>query len=332
MSGSFSGVGKDMATFGDSIRAYSNLEVDAAEKSKENAVKQSEATDKLTKGYQDITSQMNDFAVKMEKFATDNLPAYAAILSENAKKTSEMMMTAVGLAAEGIGAAMERLGKIKDGTAVGAGLGDKGNAALVGAGAGALTGAAIGSVIPVVGTAVGAAVGGLIGGAAGWFAGGPAKKGANAAADEQETTLGLANGGIMGAASGGTLIRFAEAGMNEAGVPLPDGRRIPVDLPIGQLSTSISDVVSKFSSDQVSMQQQTSEKLEETLKLLTEKFDMLNENMGKQTGSGGVMADVANHLKDMKETAMKQLDMHGTMASLLGESKDISSSILNNSY
>jgi hypothetical protein len=29
---------------------------------------------------------------------------------------------------------------------------------------------------------------------------------------------------------------------------------------------------------------------------------------------------------------MKQLDIHGTMASLLGEAKDISNSILNNSY
>jgi hypothetical protein len=29
---------------------------------------------------------------------------------------------------------------------------------------------------------------------------------------------------------------------------------------------------------------------------------------------------------------MKQLDIHGTMASLLGENKDISNSILNNSY
>ncbi len=330
MSGSFSGVGKDMATFGDSIRAFSNLETDAAEKSKENAVKQSEATDKLTKGYQDITGQMNDFAVKMEKFATDNLPAYAAILAENAKKTSEMMMTAVGLAAEGIGKAMERLGNIKD--AVKDVEPDKIGNALVGTASGAVAGAAIGSVVPVIGTAVGAAVGGLVGGAIGWFSGGAKKGAADGQQASEDHTPAMAAGGIMGAAKGGTLVRFAEAGMNEAGVPLPDGRRIPVDMPIGQLSSSISEVVSKFSSDQVSMQQQTSDKLEQTLKLLTEKFDMLNENMGKQTGQGGVMSDVANHLKEMKETAMKQLDIHGTMASLLGENKDISNSILNNSY
>jgi tetrahydromethanopterin S-methyltransferase subunit G len=267
----------------------------------------------------------------MEQFATQNLPAYAKILADNAEQTSKMMMTAVGLAAEGITEAMERLGKIKD-KVEGAGLGDKGNGALVGAGAGALTGAAIGSVIPVVGTAVGAAVGGLIGGAAGWFAGGAAKKGATAATDEQETTLGLASGGILEATRGGSLIRFAEAGMNEAGVPLPDGRRIPVDMPMGQLATSLGDVVNKFSSDQVGLLQQNSQNFEQALKLLTEKFDSLSQQLGSQNQTGGVMSDVANHLKEMKETAMKQLDIHGTMASLLGENKDISNSILNNSY
>jgi hypothetical protein len=330
MSSSFGGVGKDMATFGDSIRAYSNLETDAAEKSKENAVKQSEATDKLTKGYQDITSTMNNVQIQMEKFATDNLPAYAAILAENAKKTSEMMMTAVGLASEGIGKAMERLGQIKDKLPEDAP--DKAGGALAGAAGGALAGAAIGSLVPVIGTAVGAAVGGLVGGAAGWMMAG-AKKGGKAASEEQpETTLGMAAGGVLEAKRGGTLIRFAEAGMNEAGVPLPDGRRIPVDMPMGQLATSLGDVVNKFSSDQVSIQQQTSANLEQTLKQLTEKFDMLGEKLGAQTQQGGVMSEVATHLKDMKETAMKQLDLHGTMASLLGEQKDISSGILNNSY
>jgi hypothetical protein len=327
MSSSFSGVGKDMATFGDSIRAYSNLETDAAEKSKENAIKQSEATDALTKSYTGITAQQTAIQTAMEQFATNNLPAYAAILQENAKKTSEMMMTAVGLASEGIGAAMERLGNIKD--KVKDIEPDKVGDALAGAAGGALAGAAVGAIGGPIGSAVGAAVGGLLGGAAGWFTSG--KKSSGGAAPEEYTPA-MASGGIMSASAGGTLVKFAEAGMNEAGVPLPDGRRIPVDMPMSQLSTSISDVVTKFSSDQVSMQQQTSEKLEQTLKLLTEKFDILNENMGKQAGSGGVMDEVANHLKDMKETAMKQLDIHGTMASLLGENKDISNSILNNSY
>jgi hypothetical protein len=268
---------------------------------------------------------------QMEKFATDNLPAYASILSENAKKTAEMMMTAVGLAAEGIGAAMDRLGKLKDAVTEPS-TKDKLAGAGVGMVAGAATGALVGSVIPVVGTAVGAAVGGLLGGAAGWFAAGAKKGGSEAQADLSDTAIPQAAGGIVAARKGGTLIQIAEAGLNEANVPLPDGRRIPVDMPMGQLSSSISEIVTKFSSDQVSMQKNTSDRLEETLKLLTEKFDSLHETMGKQNDTGGVMSDVANHLKEMKETAMKQLDIHGTMASLLGENKDISNSILNNSY
>lgn len=330
MSSSFGGVGKDMATFGDSIRAYSNLETDAATKSKENAVKQSEATDKLTSSYVKITDQMQTIQNAMEKFATDNLPAYASILAENAKKTSELMMTAIGLAVEGIGKAMERLGAIKDAVTEPS-FKDKATNAALGAGAGALTGAAIGSMVPVIGTAVGAAVGGLVGGAAGWFATG-AKKGANEAQQQQDNTPAMASGGILSASRGGSLVRFAEAGMNEAGVPLPDGRRIPVDMPMGQLASSISDVINKFSSDQVSIQQQQTTNFDQTLKILTEKFDMLGEKLGSQTQQGGVMADVASHLKEMKETALKQLDIHGIMASIMGEQKDISSGILNNSY
>jgi len=182
-----------------------------------------------------------------------------------------------------------------------------------------------------IGSAVGAAVGGLVGGAAGWFSAG-AKKGAQAQADLSDTAIPQAAGGIVAARKGGTLVQIAEAGLNEANVPLPDGRRIPVDMPMGQLATSLGDVISKFSNEQVGMQQKTSDSLEQTLKLLTEKFDALSNTLGKQAETGGVMSDVASHLKEMRDTAMKQLDIHSTMASLMGEQKDISSSILNNSY
>lgn len=324
MSGSFSGVGKDMATFGDSIRAFSNLETDAAEKSKENAIKQSEATDKLTKGYQDITGQMNDFAVKMEKFATDNLPAYAAILAENAAQTSEMMMTAVGLASEGIRNAMERLGNIKDAVPEKS-TQDKMLAAGEGALMGAAAGAAVGSLVPVIGTAVGTAVGGLVGGTIGWFKGNTGKN---------------AMGGIS---EPGKLNVFGEAGP-EAAVPLPDGRSIPVTLDaknfkgLGdadgtlKLTASLDSMVSKFATDQKSVTDLQVAAFSDSIKMLADRLDEFGEKIGKQSEQGGVMSDVASHLKDMKETAMKQLDIHGTMASLLGEAKDISNSILNNSY
>ena len=46
-----------------------------------------------------------------------------------------------------------------------------------------------------------------------------------------------ANGGINQAQPGGTLIRVAEAGLNEASVPLPDGKTIPVTLSDNMLTT-----------------------------------------------------------------------------------------------
>lgn len=323
MSSSFSGVGKDMATFGDSVRAFSNLEVDAAERSKEAAIKQSESQDSLTKSYQQITDQMVTIQNKMEEFATQNLPAYASILAENAKQTSEMMMTAVGLASEGIGKAMERLGNIKD--AIKDVEPDKVGNALAGAAGGALAGAAIGSLVPVIGTAVGTAVGGLIGGTIGWFKGNTAQN---------------AEGGL---ATPGKLNIFGEAGP-EAAVPLPDGRTIPVTLDTKnfkgfndiegtmQLTASLDNMVNKFATDQKSVTDMQVAAFGDSIQMLAEKLDQFGEKLGKQGEQGGVMSDVANHLKEMKETAMKQLDIHGTMASLLGEAKDISNSILNNSY
>ena len=40
----------------------------------------------------------------------------------------------------------------------------------------------------------------------------------------------MATGGIIGARRGGVRILAAEAGLNEAFVPLPDGKRIPIDM------------------------------------------------------------------------------------------------------
>lgn len=52
-----------------------------------------------------------------------------------------------------------------------------------------------------------------------------------ASAGEAAASLGMANGGIIRAHNGGTAVLAAEAGMNEAFVPLPDGRSIPVSMP-----------------------------------------------------------------------------------------------------
>ena len=53
----------------------------------------------------------------------------------------------------------------------------------------------------------------------------------------EERVPNRANGGINQAQPGGTLIRVAEAGLNEASVPLPDGKTIPVTLSDNVLTT-----------------------------------------------------------------------------------------------
>jgi hypothetical protein len=55
--------------------------------------------------------------------------------------------------------------------------------------------------------------------------------------NNQQNVPNRANGGINQAQPGGTLIRVAEAGLNEASVPLPDGKTIPVTLSDNMLTT-----------------------------------------------------------------------------------------------
>jgi hypothetical protein len=74
----------------------------------------------------------------------------------------------------------------------------------------------------------------------------------------------LKNGGVVTAKSGGTVVRAAEAGLNEAYVPLPNGKSIPVEIS-GQMQNT--------------MQQQTeavytqNEKLDELIMLMRKQND-----------------------------------------------------------
>jgi hypothetical protein len=69
-----------------------------------------------------------------------------------------------------------------------------------------------------------------------------------------------------------------------------------------------------------------------TMDNLTDAIAKLAGSMGNNKNTGDPMAEVVKHLADMKETAVKQLDMHTSMAELLGEANNLSGSILNNSY
>ena len=59
-------------------------------------------------------------------------------------------------------------------------------------------------------------------------------------AQQADPTANFAVGGLVNAKPGGTVARLAEAGMNEAVVPLPNGRSIPVDSPaLTELATAM---------------------------------------------------------------------------------------------
>ena len=295
------------------------LAEDAARKSGEAAEKQSVAQDGVTKGYQDVTRQMNDFGQQMEKMATDNLPTYAGILAKNAKETAEAMQEAIKFIKDPEGYTKAKAKEM-------GGDEDKVGGALAGAAAGAATGAVIGSVVPVIGTAVGTAVGGIVGAASGWFLSGKKKDTGQDTTSPDWQGAAMAAGGIMSAKPGGTLVNFAEAGMNEAGVPLPDGKRIPVDMPMGELLTGITGLSNNITPVAQQMTMITSQ--------LTPVLDKINATLEQmnstKTESTGVFSTLSSHLEELKTTATKQLDAHEQMKRTLADSKDNLSGILNN--
>ena len=297
------------------------LASDAAERSAEAADKQAAAQDSVTKGFQDITAQMTNFGVEMEKFASNNLASYATILANNAAETMNVMQEAIKVVRMGIKDYAAEKAKESGADP------DRVGSALTGAAAGAVTGAVIGSVVPVIGTAVGTAVGGLIGGAAGWFSSNTAKN---------------AEGGL---ATPGKLNIFGEAGP-EAAVPLPDGRTIPVSMDFQNikgifpdseatqsLTSGINNMVTRFSQEQADVRQVTMSKLDDTLKQMSIQFESLAKTLdGKNTEQTGIFSELSSHLKEMKDTAVKQLDINETIKGIMGDQKDISTGILNNIF
>ena len=295
MSSSFSGVGKDMATFQDSVRSTSTLQVDAAQVSKDAAIKQSEAVDPMTEGYKKLTGSMQTFQNQMEAMASNALPQYAKILQANQEQTMKLFQEGVDAAGDFAAYAKKKAAEFSEGATPSQSTQDKAGNALVGASAGAVTGAVIGSVVPVIGTAVGAAVGGLVGGTIGWFKGNTAQN---------------AEGGL---ATPGKLNIFGEKGP-EAAVPLPDGRSIPVSFDTEALTKMMGSGNDKVMED------------------LALAIKDLSASMSKGSQTSGPMDVIAKHLEEMKDTAVKQLDAHSAMSDLLGQANTISDRILNNSY
>lgn len=123
----------------------------------------------------------------------------------------------------GRGAKASRFGKLARG-----GLGKLGTVAGVGVGAYNIATAEDKKMATAKGV-----LGAIGGGILGFIAGGP--PGAMLGASTGFSVgSGMADGGIVRATPGGATHNLAEAGKNEAVVPLPNGRQIPVDLGSGQ--------------------------------------------------------------------------------------------------
>jgi hypothetical protein len=114
MSTQVSGMTRDVGAFNDNVRGL-NIDPKTGEIAMEAATAQSEATDKTTKAYQNITKAANDAAVVMETLVGKNLGTYAETLAAS-------YVTAQELFVKGIGAMQQML----DGTL----FGDGGKAAV----------------------------------------------------------------------------------------------------------------------------------------------------------------------------------------------------------
>jgi len=276
------------------VAASALYNADAVDETTEAAESQATATDSLTKGYQSLTAEMTTFQNQMEKFATDNLPAYANILAKNAAETMALFQEALKVAVDFKGYID---GKLRD----------RENSAAKHAEQEKLRGEYNES------TKNGTIMQKYYG--VGLTEEQKKKKEAYEASTADNDTSGMQTAMQQFALGGITNKRaiFGEAGP-EAAVPLPDGRSIPVSF------------------DTEALTKMTTSGNDQVMQDLAAAIKQLSTAMSSGGSSSGPMDTMVKHLEEMKNTAFKQLDIHSTMASLMGEQKDISNSILNNSY
>jgi hypothetical protein len=313
-----SGLPAAMAGITNNILA-SGFTPEMAKTSKDAAVAMSENMDSAAKNYAKITSEASDFAVKMETLVGENLGTYSKMLADTYSKTSEMMTKVV----EGVdqllkvakGEGLEGLNENSQDTKIEKNLqGFWENFEHYSARAVEKTGDGIAGALKMAGAET---LGGWVG------------KLTDSAKDERrknetdymkkEGRTGFALGGIASGPTSGfeTLLHGTEAV-----VPLPDGKSIPIDM-----SGTISQLVASTQGNS----QQAAVAYTESMKMLSDKLDSMIAAMShKDTSANSVFAEVASHLGELKETALKQLDAHDIMKRTLADSKDNLSGILNN--
>lgn len=301
------------------ISASGQYQAEAVDETADAATKQSEATDEVTAGYQKVNKATNDFAVEMEKLVSSNMGTYAKMLGDTMKESLDVMVKAIKIAkgelniadvgksdaelkdkqkySEQDKAATEAETKFREKISEG-GFWESAGKKL-----------GIGLTDEEKKLRDNATT---------------KRQEANGVYNSEETVAGAmqqyAFGGITN-----TAAIFGEQGP-EAAVPLPDGRSIPVTLDLkGMLEnfTGGSGAASLVAASQASTEQ-----------IVRELIDAINslKDTHAEASSSGPMADMVKHLEEMKETAFKQLEAHSDMKSLLGDQKDITQGLLNNSY
>jgi hypothetical protein len=237
---------------------------------------------------------MTGFQNQMEKFATDNLPAYANILAKNAAETMAYFQEALKVAVDFAGYVK---GKINEAE------GNKAKHAEQEKLRGEYNESTKNSGILQKYYGIGLTEDQK------------KKKEAYEASTKDNDTSGIETSMQQYALGGITNKRaiFGEAGP-EAAVPLPDGRSIPVSFDTDALTKMATG-----GNDQV-------------MQDLAAAIKQLSTSMSSGTSSSSPMDAIAKHLEEMKETASKQLDINSTLNDLMGQANSISNNILNNSY
>jgi hypothetical protein len=292
---------------------------DAVDESTTAAESQATATDGLTKGYQDLTAQMTGFQNQMEKFATDNLPAYANILAKNAAETMAYFQEALKIAVDFAGYVKGKIDELEGGNKKKPGVevtpeqkaanAAAENTAQILADPNASTAQKEQAEVDESAAAYAARQANL------------EAKNARLKAAKESRLKKFAFGGITDE----TAI-FGEQGI-EAAVPLPDGRTIPVTLSGAMQFPNVDGMLAESGNNATNSNSTNEEFLTEIKELFQELIQVY-----KQSQNAGPMNDLVKHMEEMKDTASKQLGYHITMADLMGDQKDISQGLLNNSY
>lgn len=223
-------LGGAIADAGKMINESLRMSVMKPEQVKESfdaAKAQSEIVKGTSAAVADLNSQTNDFAKQMQAMVAAELPAYSTLLAKTYKETIDAFKTGV----DWIKAGMKIGGPDSTATGPAADVSKDQEMAAQLAAARDTALANVSTMDKMFGrftkeqkAAIDAA------------AAAEAALKANPAylpsAAEMSTGagLGMASGGIIGAKRGGVPILAAEAGLNEAFVPLPDGKRIPIDM------------------------------------------------------------------------------------------------------